>query len=319
MKTQFIKEYGKVVEKLEIDHEPKYVYIKYHKGNFEKTYYISKHDPNAVNDFLDKFFAEYYVAPEIQKGVINVLKQEVTVNVQSNWQEFVNFLTITLSLHLMVGVALGVSIFGGYKLGAKVDALLKMEPSFTIVGVMFGLGIGALVGYMMIYNYFGRHSKIKKVEEEVIKKNKEKGADWPVIDISVNEIREAVRLFSIDLPKGLKRTILIKSDYSIDFEQLAPYLGGIPAKPFYMSKETYDVYEEGHIPPVIDQVQKAVNLFYKKHNQYPIRPYDSLRRVNYHQLLQGHYLDEMPEMEFYFTEYDGLITNQKPEKKLVGG
>lgn len=123
------------------------------------------------------------------------------------------------------------------------------------------------------------------------------------------------------MPAGINRTILIKEDYSIDFEQLAPYIGGIPTRPFYMSKETYEIFEEKEmeLPPIIDKVQKAVNLYYKVNNRYPIKPYDSLHRVNYYQLIQGHYLDEKPETDLYFTDYDGLITSLKPNRKKLGG
>lgn len=154
-----------------------------------------------------------------------------------------------------------------------------------------------------------------------VKTTKKDISEWPAIEPDISDIREAVRMFSADLPTGINRTILIKDDYSIDFEQLAPYLGGIPTKPYYMSKVTYTIFEqhEKNIPPIIDKVQKSVHLFYRVNKKYPLRPFDPLYRVNYHQLLQGHYLDEMPPIDLYFTDYDGLITNRKPEKKMAGG
>ncbi|CAM3645969.1 DUF3939 domain-containing protein [Mesobacillus zeae] len=149
------------------------------------------------------------------------------------------------------------------------------------------------------------------------KRTTEQAVSWPVIEATVDDVRRAVRKFSDSLPKGVYRTILVKEDNSLDFEQLAPYLKGIPDRPYYMSRETYDIFEEKDkaIPPVIDKVQRAVDLYVKENKQYPMLPFDPLHRVNYYQLLHGHYLDEIPGIELYITNYDGLITHIRPRKR----
>lgn len=319
MKTNLIREHGKLVERFEIDDEPNYVYIKYYKGNTENSALILKNTPNAVHDYMEKFFKDYQVSAELQKDVANFFRQEVKLKADSNLQEFVNFLAITLTLNLMVGAALGISIFSSYRLGEWLDERLNMGRTFTFIGGLFGLLVGALVGYVMIYRYFGKHANKMRAVAPSLKQVRKKEGEWPVLEASIDDVREAVRLFSNDLPKEMNRTFIVKNDYSIDFQQIAPYLGGIPSKPFYMSKETYEIFEEKNIPPVIDKVQKAVNIFYKTNNKLPIRPYDQLHRVNYDQLLQEHYLDKKPFLELYFTDYDSLITTQKPEIKLTGG
>ncbi|KLT19967.1 hypothetical protein AA980_00535 [Neobacillus vireti] len=141
--------------------------------------------------------------------------------------------------------------------------------------------------------------------------------EYPVIDVTIEDVRKAVRTFSDKLPKGVYRTILVLDDNSIDYQQLAPMLGGIPAKKFYMSKETYDLFEESEkqIPIEMDIVQKAVDQYVKERKEYPILKYDPLRRVNYYQLLQEHFLKTAPEIQFYITDLDGLITHIKPQKK----
>lgn len=87
-----------------------------------------------------------------------------------------------------------------------------------------------------------------------------------------------------------------------------------------MSKETYDIFEEDmkHLPPILDKVQKAVDLYVKEKKEFPVQLYDPLRRVNYYELMRGHYLDEKPEIDLYITDYDGLISIHKPKKQSRG-
>ncbi|NWQ42355.1 AtpZ/AtpI family protein [Bacillus sp. EB106-08-02-XG196] len=322
MKKEFIKEHGKMVERFILDNEEKWIYIHYHRGNFEKSSYILINTPDSTNEFIEKFFNEYNVSAEMQEEVRKHLSQE-TRTAQSHFQEFLSFLVTTLSLHLMIGVALGMSIFGGVKLGEWLDSVTNIAPAFTVIGVLFGIAIGGLIGYVMIYNFFGSHAKKSLDKPKLISKVKKQGdsVEWPAIKVTINDVHEAITCFAKDLPNGINRTILIKEDYSIDFEQLAPYIGGIPDKPYYMSKETYELFEEKEktLAPLIDKVQKAVHLYYKVNNRFPIKPYDSLHRVNYYQLLQGHYLDEKPDIDLYFTDYDGLITHLKPNRTKIGG
>lgn len=321
MKYEFIKEHGKMIEKILIENEPKWVYVLYSKGNFEKTAYTLKNNPEDTNTIIERFIEECPTSEELKKDVKRLVST-LNNDTEANFQAFINFLATTLSIHLTIGFALGISIYGGYQLGTKMDAALKIYPAFTVIGIFLGIAIGSLVGYTIMTKYLRVHSDKGQIPaiKKPVKMTKKGINDWPVIETTISDIREAVRMFAADLPNGIKRTILIKDDYSIDFVQLAPYLGGIPSKPYYMSKETYTIFEEQdkNIPPIIDRVQKAVYLFYRVNKKYPIRPFDPLYRVNYHQLMQGHYLDKMPLIELYFTDYDGLITNQKPERKMAG-
>jgi hypothetical protein len=141
----------------------------------------------------------------------------------------------------------------------------------------------------------------------------------PILDVIYKEqVVNAVRKFSEQLPKGTYRTILVNDDYSIDFTQLYPtHLRGIPAQNFYMSKETYDIFEEHekHIPELMDKVQKAVDQYVKENKKPPILPFDPLRKVNSYLLIQEKLLDSAPEIEFFITDYDGLITHFKPDSQ----
>jgi hypothetical protein len=143
---------------------------------------------------------------------------------------------------------------------------------------------------------------------------------WLVIEVSVEDVRKAVRSYSELLPKGVYRTILIQDDNSIDSKLLAPFLHGIPSRKFYMSRETYDIFEENEkeIANILDQVQRAVDLYVKEHKEYPVIQYDPLNRVNFPQLLQARCLDTQPDIELYITNYDGLITHLKPKNNSSG-
>jgi hypothetical protein len=207
----------------------------------------------------------------------------------------------------------------GFKGGSKLDALYGFYPAFTVTGVLAGLVIG-LVSYLMMYKYLADPAKKPAKERTTIRKSSTQAENWPIIDPALEDVVKAIRTYSENLPKGVYRTILVQDGNKIDVQQLAPILGGIPAKSFYMSKETYEVFPEHqkNIPPIIDTVQKAVDLYVKDHKKFPMLPYDPLRRVNYYQLLQGHYLDSLPEMELYITHYDGLVSHVKPSKKHAG-
>ncbi|SEN10816.1 Protein of unknown function [Mesobacillus persicus] len=192
------------------------------------------------------------------------------------------------------------------------EQLLGVYPASTVIGVLLALVIVGVISFLILYK--------DKPSPNVKKSGKKDNAEWPIIDVTLEEVIKAVRSFSEGLPKGVYRTILVKDDFSIDFNQLTSILHGIPSKPFYMSKETYDIFEEREkdIPPIIDRVQKAVDQYVKDQNKYPMLPYDPLRRVNYYLLIQEHYLDTMPEVELYITDYDGLISHHKPKKKQAG-
>jgi hypothetical protein len=195
-----------------------------------------------------------------------------------------------------------------------------MEHWFTIIFTFLGTGIGGITGYIIIQKYY------KKPENKTIEfKNdsqinlQEAQNYQPIIDVNIDQVRKAVRQFSDNLPKGVYRTIIVQDDNSINFKQLANILGGVPTKKFYMSKETYDLFEENEkkIPAQMDMVQKAVDLYVKERKEYPMLRFDPQRRVNYYQLIQENYLKSAPEIQFYITEMDGLITHIAPKKKKV--
>lgn len=320
MKAEFKKKHDLVEERFIFQKEQKWIYIQYTRGETEKGAYILRNEANSVLDYLTQFFNENHVSEEIRTEVTNYLNSGEE-NIQKSLQEFINYLLTTLYVTITAGITLGFIIFGGYKGGNSLDQTLNLYPTLTIIGVLGGLVIGGIICYLMFYKYLkSPNEKKQDSKQKKTEKNKEKTVEWPVIDVTFDEVVKVVRRFSEQLPKGVYRTILVSEDYSIDFKQLAHLLKGIPSKSFYMSKETYDIFEEKdkNIPPIIDKVQKAVDQYVKEQKKYPMLPYDPLRRVNYYLLIQEHYLDQIPEIELYITDYDGLISHHKPKKKQAG-
>lgn len=136
---------------------------------------------------------------------------------------------------------------------------------------------------------------------------------YPIIPVTLEQVRKAIFSFSKELPRGVHVRILIKEDHSIDFEQLAPYLRGIPNRPFYMSRETYEVFEENekHIPAYMDEVQEAVDGFIKNDNELPIIPHDPYNKISYYLLEKKGYLHSRPPIDFYLTDQENMVTHRK--------
>ena len=321
MKHKFTKYLGRVTENLELGFEDKFIYVHYTKGNTEKTACILKNENKTEIEYLEDFFADNNVSEEMRKDVRKFLKSDKDANGEE-WNEFTNFLMKTLSLNMVFGITIALTVFAFYKLGSYLDTTYSFYPMFTLIGTFFGIGIGGLTGYVMYQKYFknpGEKQKVKNLDESNLQNGVKNIKEYPIIDVSIEQVRKAVREFSENLPKGVYRTILIQDDNSIDFNQLADILGGIPSKKIYMSKETYDLFEENErkIPVEMDIVQKAVDLYVKERKEYPMLQFDPQKRVNYYQLIQEHYLKAVPETQFYITDLDGLITHIRPEKRKM--
>lgn len=135
------------------------------------------------------------------------------------------------------------------------------------------------------------------------------------IQVSLQQVKDAVRRFELQLEKGIRRTVLVNEDHSINFELLKPFIGGLPDSPFYMSRETYEIFpeEEQHIPRYLDMVQQAVDTFIYDHRRAPIVPADVFRRIDTKLLVDQGYLQEEPPMLFYMTDEEEMITHKKPQ------
>jgi F0F1-type ATP synthase assembly protein I len=318
MRHKFTKYLGRVTENLELGFEDKFIYVHYTKGKTEKTTCILKNNDKTKSEYLESFFEENKVSEDMKKEVRKFLNNEKNFNDQ-HWNEFSNFLMKTLSLNMVFGLTIALTVFGFYKLGSFLDAQYDFQPWLTLIFTFIGIAIEGLTGYVMVHKYFNKPVQDTSQKDYDLQREQNEATDYPIIDVTIDQVRKAVRQFSDNLPKGVYRTIIVKDDNSIDFKQLANILGGIPSKMYFMSKETYDLFEEKDkkIPAEMDKVQKAVDLFVKERKEYPMLRFDPNRRVNYYQLLQEKYLKSAPETQFYITELDGLITHIKPEKRKM--
>lgn len=132
----------------------------------------------------------------------------------------------------------------------------------------------------------------------------------PVLDLSIDDVKSAVSQFGKEKPKGVFLSVLIKEDNELDYSLLAPYLGGVPAKKYYMSRETYEIFEDQSFAQMIDQIQKAVDRYVDEVGAFPVVDHDPQMKVSYYKL--SRYLKEQPAFETYLTGDENLITWKKP-------
>ena len=149
------------------------------------------------------------------------------------------------------------------------------------------------------------------------KGNEKKGiSPLKVIDVSIQDVRRAISSFAEEKRDGISLKILVLEDNSIDHSLLSSYLGGIPSEPFYMSKETFELFEgeDKHIPFWIDKMQKAVDTYIRTEEELPIIEGDPFRKLSFYKLERKAILQERPPIEFYLTEQEQMVSHRKPEK-----
>ncbi|MDF2790884.1 MAG: hypothetical protein K0S80_3985, partial [Neobacillus sp.] len=76
-----------------------------------------------------------------------------------------------------------------------------MEHWFTIIFTFLGTGIGGYTGYVIIQKYYK-----KPVDKSTEFKNDsqitlQEAQNYPIIDVTIDQVRKAVRQFSDNLPK----------------------------------------------------------------------------------------------------------------------
>lgn len=137
----------------------------------------------------------------------------------------------------------------------------------------------------------------------------------PTADVSLQTVVEAAREFEKHLPEGVTRRVLVGEDNELKVELLLSYLNARPNRKFYMSKETYQVFEKEHklIPQYLDKIQAAVDQYVKDLHQFPVIPSHPHKKISFHLLQQRGYIIDKPTIEFYLTDHEYLITHEKPD------
>lgn len=142
------------------------------------------------------------------------------------------------------------------------------------------------------------------------RKEKERKNDQ-IIEVTLEQVRQAINVYADGLEPGISLRAVVLDDYSIDFEQLKTTLKGIPNRPFYMSKETFEIFETAELPKQIDHVQKAVDMYIQENGEEPIIPGNRYGEISYY--LIRHYLSSELEVELYLDRNDRMVTHRRPE------
>ncbi|ETT74032.1 hypothetical protein C173_10385 [Paenibacillus sp. FSL R7-277] len=130
--------------------------------------------------------------------------------------------------------------------------------------------------------------------------------------VTLPQIKQAVRQFEEDMPAPINRTALIQEDKSIDLNRLKRYLGGVPQQKFYMSSETFEIFEESDklVPYYLDMVQSAVDNYISDTGKLPLLEDAWLPEVHYRLLSTERYLKETPPFPLYITDEEMMLTHR---------
>ncbi|MFN7252875.1 MAG: DUF3939 domain-containing protein [Anaerobacillus sp.] len=142
-------------------------------------------------------------------------------------------------------------------------------------------------------------------------KNQKGETNTQQIDVTLDRVRQAVNEYADGMERGISLRSIVLDDHSIDFDLLKGILKGIPNRPFYMSKETFEIFETAELPKQIDHVQKAVDQYIQEKGEEPIIPGNPYRKISYY--LIGHYLSIEPEVDLYLDSHDKMVTHRCPE------
>lgn len=134
----------------------------------------------------------------------------------------------------------------------------------------------------------------------------------PVKDLTLAEVQHAVHQFAREKPDGIYLSVLIKDQLEIDFTFLVPYLGCLPSHPFYMSRETYEIFEEPDTPRWLDLIQRAVDHYMDDHQDFPVWDHEPAMRICYFKLKPYIPQEGTPPFDTYITEDEFLISREKP-------
>lgn len=143
------------------------------------------------------------------------------------------------------------------------------------------------------------------------KENEKATTNNQIIDVTLEQVRRAINVYAGGLEPGISLRAIVLDDYSIDFDQLKTTLKGIPNRPFYMSKETFEIFETAELPKQIDHVQKAVDMYIQENGVEPIIPGNLYGKISYY--LIRHYLSSELEVELYLDRNDKMVTHRRPE------
>ncbi|MRH44166.1 DUF3939 domain-containing protein [Aquibacillus halophilus] len=140
--------------------------------------------------------------------------------------------------------------------------------------------------------------------------------EYETRDIPLFELQKAIHKYSDQLPSEVPLSIIINEDLTLDYKLLAPILKGIPQQTYYMTRETYELFEEKdyQLALDIDMIQKAVDNYMQQTKELPIINGDPYKKVSMHKLEKLNLLDHRPDQTFFITNEEYLVTHKSPKK-----
>ncbi|OLO28224.1 hypothetical protein BTR23_18265 [Alkalihalophilus pseudofirmus] len=143
------------------------------------------------------------------------------------------------------------------------------------------------------------------------KKRKKEEEELQEIEVTIHEVRQAIKQCASNMPIGVSLRSLVNDDHSINFDLLKKILKGLPKQKFYMSKETFEVFEDAEKARTIDKVQYAVDQYISEKNEMPIIPGDPAFRISYF-LIKEYLHHEQLDYPLYIDPNDRLVTHRRP-------
>ncbi|MEW4369337.1 DUF3939 domain-containing protein [Paenibacillus kandeliae] len=145
-------------------------------------------------------------------------------------------------------------------------------------------------------------------------RSKKTNNSMPSVHVTMDELRSAVLQFERDMGDGINRTVLMQEDGTIDLSRLNRYLGGQCDQKFYLSRETFELFEEQerHIPYHLDRVQWAVDDYASETGKMPVIEDSPHFEVDCRKLYQQRYLHEIPDFRVFVTDQEMMVTHREP-------
>lgn len=137
------------------------------------------------------------------------------------------------------------------------------------------------------------------------------------VQVTLDDVKQAVLKFEADMPDGINRKSLQLPDGSLELPRLSRYLGGVSDQKFYLSRETYEIFEEAdrEIPYFLDLVQVAVDVYVEETGKLPVLKPVPPFEVDFELLRKERYLKEIPPFPLYITDQEMLLTH-RPKKVI---
>jgi len=149
-----------------------------------------------------------------------------------------------------------------------------------------------------------------------------------VVEITKEQVDREMTSWIHDMQKKVPRVskaVFFNSDNEddllINLKPIYNRLGGKPSKDFYMSRITFDIFEEDEkdLALLLDSMQVIVEDYFIKRGTLPIKPESEENEIEYPYLIGTGLLKDTPDTPLYIEEfeYGVFFVTLKPQKQKV--